>query len=484
MTTFPLLRITDGTTTVTILDGAGGQTNYSLIRDSWAPSIAQRNPSSYGDLYLDTYETFDINVYGATASAAYNNLATLVRLLDQADRWAQNADQSSLSPVRLEYNPQGSAVSSGAAPYQVTVLGRGPGDNTRNVQVSEGYITSGLNFQIPDVRVQVRRRALWTEFAFDNASSTPQNSGNRWTISTFANHPTPSPISINYNIPIATTYAAGDGPLVGLLAPDSADLHTEAMANGSGTGWSTIATSQSFSGTGYRRYAPGTGAATGTWTFDNTRTITTNLFTPGTYVFVAQGRADSTAWSLGIGVQVAQASGSGSDILRTPLVPVPSRAWMAPIVLGSITISPDMAVQFVNLTATKIATGSASQIDVDFISMIRLSDLARVLVFDALPFMSSASAPQFALFHVSYYSPAVGLAPRPQPSVVYQLRDGGGIPYVQGPWAYRGKLPMYMRGTTISGIWLFGTGTFPIRFPSLTGGTTQITRERAHLFPV
>lgn len=153
---FPYLAITDGTTTCTILDGAGGTTNYALLNNTWAPAIASLRASALGGRgpYEDVVEELDLTIVGATAAAALTNLATLNRLLDQAERWTRG--ETGAAPVVIKYTVQGSAP---AMRLQALILGRPQGGGA--VELSPRFNKVGLLTEISGVRVRFRRRGQW-----------------------------------------------------------------------------------------------------------------------------------------------------------------------------------------------------------------------------------------------------------------------------------------------------------------------------------
>lgn len=172
--TYPYLVLTDGTDTVTIQDGLGGQTSYALVSGSWASAIAGLRASALGGRgpYADVPESMLLNIYGATAATAFANLAKLARLLDRATRWARGEN---VTAVLIKLAPQGSEVSSTASPLQAAVLGRAPGDETAGVALAAHWDQVGQTFVIPNVRLRFLRRGLWLHTAVTASSAATDN---------------------------------------------------------------------------------------------------------------------------------------------------------------------------------------------------------------------------------------------------------------------------------------------------------------------
>src|SRR5512139_3583418 len=117
------LAVSDGTTTCTIADGAGGATSYRLKYGGWAPEVAPLRKSTLGGRgpYAEVIETLTLNIHGSSAADAYAKLQTLNTLLDQAERHARGEQ---VTAVVLKYSPDSATVSSSASPLQARIVGR------------------------------------------------------------------------------------------------------------------------------------------------------------------------------------------------------------------------------------------------------------------------------------------------------------------------------------------------------------------------
>jgi hypothetical protein len=155
----PFLQMTDGTLTATFADGLGGATSYAPVRGTWAPAIATRRRSALGrGPWDDVVEEWDLIVKGADTATALSNLATLARLLDNADRFWRLGEN--VSPVLLKYAPQGSTIFSTANPATCLVLGRTPQDRT-NISLPANANDVGMLFEIRPVHLRFVRTGQW-----------------------------------------------------------------------------------------------------------------------------------------------------------------------------------------------------------------------------------------------------------------------------------------------------------------------------------
>jgi hypothetical protein len=149
-TTTPYLRISDGTTTLNLVDG----TNYALERGTWAPMVARRRRSTLGGRqYENVVETIPIIVRGSTAATALANMAALSKMLDQAERWSQD---EAVAAVKIAYQPHGSTL---AAPLESLVLGRA--DDSDSFQLPLTFNDVGMIFSIHGLVLRFVRDGAW-----------------------------------------------------------------------------------------------------------------------------------------------------------------------------------------------------------------------------------------------------------------------------------------------------------------------------------
>jgi len=199
MATFPYLVISDGTTTVTIADGAGGGTNYILEPAQWAPQVGGESRAALGEPYLPLAEELTLIITGATAQAAYDNLETLTALLEQADRWYRG---SSDAPVELRYSPQGGTTSSTSNYLRAPIYGR-PAGRASCIDLSLAFSRAGTGagtFMIVGVRVSFARRGFWTLGTAQNVTSTSQTNGDLHTLAwggSLLKYSSPTKLKIN-----------------------------------------------------------------------------------------------------------------------------------------------------------------------------------------------------------------------------------------------------------------------------------------------
>lgn len=155
----PYLVLTDGTTTVTILNGTAA-TSYILESGNWAPGIAGKNRSTFGGKpYSDVTEEMTLHIKGSSGADCYGKLATLTQLLDQADAWGRGEN---VAAVQIQYAPLGATTASDSAPMKAVITGRADNsDEMAAVTLSNELDEGGLVSFIRNVRVRFKRRGLW-----------------------------------------------------------------------------------------------------------------------------------------------------------------------------------------------------------------------------------------------------------------------------------------------------------------------------------
>lgn len=154
----PYLVITDGITTITFLNSTT-LTNYFIESGSWTPNIAGKRRSPFGGVspYEDVEEEINVRVRGSSASDCYSKVAALSGLLNQAEGWNEEENNS---PVLIKFAPNGSTVASDTAPLQAVILGRAEGDETNAVTLVPEWDQAAYAFVLP-VRVRFMRRGVW-----------------------------------------------------------------------------------------------------------------------------------------------------------------------------------------------------------------------------------------------------------------------------------------------------------------------------------
>lgn len=155
-TNYTILRITDGSTTASLLD----DTNYSLVANGWSPKIATLRVAPLGGQspYEDVIEEITIDVYGTTALIAMQRVERIVNLLDQARRWALGED---VSPVRIEAQPQGVTTNE----LRAVIVG---GEVVLPTNWADKLATNSID----NVLIRLRRRGLWLRDTLTSGTET------------------------------------------------------------------------------------------------------------------------------------------------------------------------------------------------------------------------------------------------------------------------------------------------------------------------
>lgn len=257
---YPYFVISDDTTTCTFQDGAGGVPNWALRSNTLQLAVPTFNPLALAGRgqYTDVVSEFYINVRGTDAPTCRANFDTLARLLDQASRWYYGEN---VAAVKLKVAPQGSTISTSAAPMQSVVLGRAQGDQT-SVTPSPQWDEAGLFYEIPNVKVRVWHRMPWCFTTAQTASSASTNNGTIATVNLGAAQNTLSYTKLDMSgYPSAATDR-------GFLIVSSNDAYTRlAQADpsaGTAVGWTSVNDAANFArSTNVLRYTP-TGTAEST----------------------------------------------------------------------------------------------------------------------------------------------------------------------------------------------------------------------------
>ena len=164
-----------GAVTCTVADGAGGQTNFPMEMNNYAPAVAGLSRSVLGGRfpYNAALEDWMLDIIGTTEDDCYAQLNKLTNLLDQAERWWRG---ETVGAVLYKYVPKGSVVGTLANPFQAVVYGRPENERASAVALPRKWPGAGLYYVIQGVRVRFLR-----------AGQLLQNQGSQFSALTVAN---------------------------------------------------------------------------------------------------------------------------------------------------------------------------------------------------------------------------------------------------------------------------------------------------------
>ena len=204
------LSISDGTTTISLIS----TTSLHLAANGWPLQVAPPIISDLGGRgpYDDVSEQITITAQGNTAIP---DLREIVRLLDQARRWARGED---VACVKLRLRIDNSTLSSGVV-LEAALLGPDGGGAGLSADWADLLIIN----EISSITLSMRRRGLWISSAAATTATASAVAARTTTAFTLATHPVPSPIEV------ALTPVVGPEPRVrGLLLmhQSTADLVT------------------------------------------------------------------------------------------------------------------------------------------------------------------------------------------------------------------------------------------------------------------
>jgi len=384
---FPLLTITDGTTSCVIGDGSGGSVSYQLdaLAGAWRPGIAGFSQSQLGGRgpYDDVLETMTLDVTGATAAAATNNLQTLERLIGQAERWSRGEN---VAVVLIKFAPQGSTVATTAAPYQAVVMGYAPGANaacTSGARLLMMPAAAGSTFIIPGVVLTFQRRGAWLlSTAITGTSASVANPG-PYPLG-MTTHPNVSPAKIKISgFTAATSIDTTDGKPIVLLAGKQTDLQfSEAEVGVSGLPYiSSPDTVGVARGGAVLRYTPS--ATTETLSGE----IAFSLITASArrFAFFAAIRNNgATTYRLRLGALIlARTTGAVNEIVAYTRPVVIDAAHTRPRFYPLGVVSLPAQLRSVQLAIT--ASAASSTLDIDYIVALAVDNpYARAIQLDRI----------------------------------------------------------------------------------------------------
>lgn len=459
MGTHPYLTLTDGTTTITIANGLGTNTNWSLVRGSWEPAVSVRQMGQLGDRFVPVVESFQLNIRGTTVADAYTNVQTLQNLLDKAQRWALG--ETGVSAVKIVYAPKG-GTSDSTNPYEALIVGA-DGEKPMVILDSRTY-DAGLLSVILGVTVRFVRRGLWTRQTATTATSGSVTAGQVWSVTMGATHPIPSPIDITYTLP-TTSNTLGDAYItqdqVIVTAASSSDIAVIDSASMTINTGGTVVTSNALGGS----VINGGGGST----VDVTIPFSSIglLQTAGQYLVIMSGYLNNTSVATLTWSQQWNAFNTATytETLQAT-VPANSLAAQA-VVLGVITVANSNSIDHLDLTLVDTLTVTNS---IDYVVLVRITDATRVLRIAPIPI--EASSLSWGASSVVYAAIKCRVTSAWEP--IHRCYNGAGTLNVSNDM--RGDAVVMMTGTTLAGVWLCtnttgGTGG--------TGGSYRVAQQPA-----
>ena len=211
------LKITDGTTTIDLLDKATKAAWYALEEGGYAPAVATKKR---GGGYHDVTDTMRILIGGT--GPINNQLRTLRKLLEQAERWGQG---EAVNPVYIEIRLAATQVTQSAVIWA-------PPDGAMMQLPDKHLDIAAMDVSYP-VTLRFSRRGAWLDYAAAGgghsvtaafASTPPVPGSQAYAFTT----PTP-PLeagSLGYDNPHDLTFSLTSGD----AAPLYSDFQFEALA--------------------------------------------------------------------------------------------------------------------------------------------------------------------------------------------------------------------------------------------------------------
>lgn len=473
MQTYPFLQMTNGTLTVTFADGNGGQSNFAPVRGTWAVAIASRRRAALGrGPWNEVIEEWDLNIRGADAAAAMSNLETLVRLLDQADRFWRLGEN--VAPVILKYAPQGSTIFTTANPACCFVIGRAPGNET-NLTLPAHFNDVGLYYEILGVRLRFLRTGEWLNPTAETASSSVAAIPTVQSVSLASNLAISSPANIEYHFSLAGVAGnvSSSSPSYVLVARDTSRLQIyEGEAAVYASPWNTMTDAANRArGGSIIRYSPGALVASTHWFlsgFDSTArriaiwAAVRNNSPTTTFSLTASLRSDlGSAQAVGLPT-VIDAS------VQTPRI----------VFLGILSCA--LAVTGLEIAAT--ASAASGSLDIDYLVLHAVDDetSTTVALYDAMASVGTMPTPHPG------YNPTV-IDSRPLSATTPITTIGAAKTSIL---TYTGDANIMSVGNTLAAVWLgtphatsLATYWRPGNFSVVADTAITVSRHNGYLSP-
>lgn len=475
-TTNSLMQITDGTTTITIMDSAGGlaynAAGYRLKYGGYAPKVADKRIVILGgqDHYNEIEENLTIEIKGSSADDCFIKLEALATLLDQSTRFFYD---ERVNPVLFKYQPKGSNLT---APCQRLILRNLTDNNT--IQLPSAYDDAGNTTWLAEITIRFICRGLWhTILGTDSFASGSQNSGTVFTATSGITATVPNPTEVVLGTLAASPYTGlSQGYL--LIAPGSDQISKLDASGFTGSDFSSVADTAKLADGNLCRFTP-------TVINENTtsaRVNLTNQFVSKKLAFYATVRNNSASKQFQIAIVASEGPTAltSPTTVETPMTVIDNSTVNPRVVyLGSVscpvadsTRSRGFSRIALHVKGPSDITGTPT-LDIDTVVAIGMdSDYSYAIWLPFAPTVTGVASPNIRIRN----TPNSIL--RPQVYVIGSTTEVG----IQ----YDGNPAIYTIGTVVSGCWLTTFDTFwrAINAASaLISVTATLTRDAGYLVP-
>lgn len=414
-TTQPHLEITDGTTSVKLMDSSLttpaqiATLSYRLSFGGWAPKIARRSSNPLGLPYTMVREELTIDIFGTTPSDCYNKLQVLNTLLDQGERWYNN---EIVPVVLIKFQPLGSSKT--VAMQDVIIGGAADDSSSEIIALPDDFNYTGFSSKLAGIQLSFwRKNGFWlgeTETNTDNANAQDTAMGVTW--SDFA--PVLSPIDIEIGGNSASDNVASGFTLV---AHDQDFIKVFLGTDGAGSGSNTNDAANFPTGAQIKRF---TGVATATiaWSTLSTMPIAEAEY----YAVYAKVRNNSTTVDAKVRTQITYPPRQG------PFVRVSALATPIPIVifLGIFSTRgrPPSNVAGDEIEFYAEALSGNLNFDIDSMAIVMLNRASNVIAGQLVTHFTIASDDQVQILHRLLTEPQGLYAVNEPPADIPQLHTG------------------------------------------------------------
>lgn len=212
--TAEILRLTDGTTTIDLMDAASG---YGVVwqgnRGGYAPEVSNYAPAMNHSLpYPPVDDTIELKITGSSRYNCRLKVQELGELLARAVRWSY---QDAIAPVLIEYKPEGASNT-----FQSVLLGLP--STGQMLQVPDTYdLITGV-FQLSPVVIRFSRLGIWNDITSGGNASAGGASPRKYTV-TIGGNDIFSPLDLT--IPNLTNIQNGPADIFIAISDETDKFH-------------------------------------------------------------------------------------------------------------------------------------------------------------------------------------------------------------------------------------------------------------------
>lgn len=456
--------LTDGTTTLDLLDGS----RYALKNFDPVLAALQESELASGGPYLPVTQPLTLDIFGDTELRCWENAHALIRLLDQGHRWNKDTPENAVRHV----------IQTGfyATKVEALVLGQVGGDPFGGMTPEFEFPAPGSRYVLRDVTLAYLRSGVWEATAETEVVSSLVANPGIMSVAFSSSNNTYSRVRLRgYKDGVTPGFLRTATSGVLILTSDAAKIQINTAGGFSKISGSATVTfpadSNAVGGTLIR-----TTAHTGVTKLQDAITFTALKRRVALFAAVRNNSASNTFYLRGEVVDGTQNPNT------TPIVVVsPSTVFPQIVYLGMVTARYDlMPAAYCNIYINAASTNASDTLDINYVCLVCLDDQWTDRYLTIGPAVPSPSGAFLSNSGDILIEPGTSVARTPYPLMQVWIDMTPSPLYSALP--YQGDPYIVAKGNGLAAVWLSTEGNGPWYINALGQSQLRIGARRARAY--